>query len=132
MDIYPALVREKGIRLFCLNYIIITNSSRIVKGVEKLFLCRGFEKIRVNIAVSGGNNRSEGRKCRNNKEEKDMKVTVERDGCIGCGVCAEMCPEVFRIADDGLSEVYGDVTAANSDSVLSAAQSCPVEVIKVD
>lgn len=61
-----------------------------------------------------------------------MKVTVDRDGCIGCGVCAEECPEVFRIADDGLSEVCGEVTAENSDSVISAAKSCPVEVIAVD
>lgn len=102
------------------------------RGLKNFFFAAALKKICVNIAASGGNNRAEGRKRRNNKEEKDMKVTVERDGCIGCGVCAEMCPEVFRIADDGLSEVYGDVTAANSDSVLSAAQSCPVEVIKVD
>lgn len=86
----------------------------------------------MNIAPRYGNNRADGRKCRDNKEEKSMKVTVDRDGCIGCGVCAEECPEVFRIADDGLSEVCGEVTAENSDSVISAAKSCPVEVIKVD
>ena len=86
----------------------------------------------MNIGAVNGNNRAEGRKCRNNKEEKVMKVVVDRDGCIGCGVCAEECPEVFRIADDGLSEVCGEVTAENSDSVISAAKSCPVEVIMVD
>ncbi|MBE0601819.1 MAG: ferredoxin, partial [Firmicutes bacterium] len=35
-----------------------------------------------------------------------MKATIDRDGCIGCGVCADTCPEVFRMADDGLAEVY--------------------------
>ena len=36
-----------------------------------------------------------------------MKVNIDREGCIGCGLCVEICPEVFRIADgDGLSETY--------------------------
>lgn len=33
-----------------------------------------------------------------------MKATVDRNGCIGCGLCAEICPDVFDIADDGLAE----------------------------
>lgn len=40
-----------------------------------------------------------------------MKVWIDRDGCISCGLCATTCPEAFRMADDGLAEVYGDVTA---------------------
>jgi ferredoxin len=34
-----------------------------------------------------------------------MKATLDRDGCISCGLCAETCPEVFRMADDGVAEV---------------------------
>ncbi|MCH5205148.1 MAG: ferredoxin [Oscillospiraceae bacterium] len=60
-----------------------------------------------------------------------MKVVVDRDGCIGCGVCAEVCPQVFRIADDGLSEVIAKPDG-NEDAVREAAESCPVEVIHVD
>ena len=32
-----------------------------------------------------------------------MKATVDRNGCIGCGLCADM-PDVFDIADDGLAQ----------------------------
>ena len=35
-----------------------------------------------------------------------MKVFIDRSGCISCGLCAETCPEVFHMADDGLAEVY--------------------------
>ncbi len=60
-----------------------------------------------------------------------MKVMVDREGCIGCGVCAEICPEVFHIADDGLSEVTAEPDG-KEDAVKEAAQSCPVEVIHIE
>ena len=37
-----------------------------------------------------------------------MKAHIDRDGCIGCGLCEEICPEVFHLADDGLAEVIAD------------------------
>lgn len=60
-----------------------------------------------------------------------MNVEIDRDGCIGCGVCADICPDVFRIADDGLSEVIAKPEGFE-DAVKEAAESCPVEVIHVD
>ncbi len=60
-----------------------------------------------------------------------MKVTVDREGCIGCGVCADICPEVFHIADDGLSEVIAKPDG-NEEKVEEAAGSCPVEVIHTE
>ena len=61
-----------------------------------------------------------------------MKATIDRDGCIGCGLCAESCPEVFRMADDGLAEVCGEVTEANEGLAREAAEGCPVSVITVE
>lgn len=58
-----------------------------------------------------------------------MTVTIDREGCIGCGLCAEICPEVFRIAEDGLAEAYEGPTETTADAVAEAAASCPVEVI---
>ena len=34
-----------------------------------------------------------------------MKPHVDEDLCIGCAACEDLCPEVFRIEDDGLSHV---------------------------
>jgi len=62
-----------------------------------------------------------------------MKATIDRDGCIGCGVCAETCPEVFRMAEDGLAEAYTEkVPEEVLDSATEARDSCPVSVISLE
>ena len=33
-----------------------------------------------------------------------MHYHVNEDVCIGCGLCAETCPEVFSLRDDGYAE----------------------------
>lgn len=60
-----------------------------------------------------------------------MKAIIDRSGCIGCGLCAEICPDVFRMADDGLAEVYAEPTNETIDTANEAAESCPVEVITI-
>ena len=61
-----------------------------------------------------------------------MKAFVDQSGCIGCGLCADTCPEVFRMNDEGLAEAYADVTDANRDTAQEARDSCPVSVITVE
>jgi ferredoxin len=34
-----------------------------------------------------------------------VKVKVDQDLCIGCGLCESLCPEVFRLSAEGKSEV---------------------------
>lgn len=59
-------------------------------------------------------------------------TTIDRTGCIGCGLCAGTCPEVFRMADDGLAEVYQQPTPATLPAAKEAEQNCPAGVIKVE
>ncbi|RPF42336.1 ferredoxin [Hydrogenoanaerobacterium saccharovorans] len=62
-----------------------------------------------------------------------MKAMIDRDGCIGCGLCADTCPEVFQMADDGLAEVYvAEVPEEVEDSAVEAQEGCPVSVITVE
>lgn len=62
-----------------------------------------------------------------------MKANIDRDGCISCGLCVETCPKVFRMADDGIAEVYVDVVPTDTEAdALEAQDSCPVSVITVE
>lgn len=62
-----------------------------------------------------------------------MRAWIDRDGCISCGLCADTCPEAFRIADDGLAEVYvEEIPEDSEDMAQEAADGCPVSVIHVE
>jgi len=62
-----------------------------------------------------------------------MKATIDREGCIACGLCAATCPEVFRMGEDGPAEVYVDtVPESAEDSAVEAQEGCPVSVITVE
>jgi ferredoxin len=61
-----------------------------------------------------------------------MKVTIDRSGCIGCGLCAETCPEVFRMNEDGKAETYAQPDENNKNTTAEAAENCPVSVIKAE
>lgn len=56
------------------------------------------------------------------------KVWIE-EGCTSCGLCEEICPEVFKLED--VATVIKGVNLANyEDKIKEAAESCPVEVIR--
>ncbi len=61
-----------------------------------------------------------------------MKVEIFQEDCIGCGLCAETCPEVFRLNDDDIAEVHGDVTEDLEETVAEARDNCPVDVITTE
>ena len=62
-----------------------------------------------------------------------MKASIDRDGCIGCELCAEICPDVFRMDDEGLAEAYvNPIPEDAEESAQEAADNCPVSVITVE
>jgi ferredoxin len=61
-----------------------------------------------------------------------MKAFVDKDGCISCGLCTEISPEVFRMGADGKAEAYTDKVPEDAkESAVEAQESCPVSVIEV-
>lgn len=49
--------------------------------------------------------------------------------CIGCGLCVSICPEVFEIGDNGLSQVIHEVSESLERTASQARESCPVNAI---
>ncbi|OKY78269.1 MAG: Ferredoxin [Candidatus Methanohalarchaeum thermophilum] len=69
-----------------------------------------------------------------------VKVKINQTECITCGVCEDVCPEVFKVEETskiveeyrvGGEDSEGDVPS-DIDCVQNAATQCPVSVIMVD
>jgi len=55
------------------------------------------------------------------------KVKIGKD-CTSCGMCEEICPEVFEMDDIAIVKEGAD-HAANEYGIKEAADSCPVKTI---
>ena len=56
-------------------------------------------------------------------------IKVDKDKCIGCGLCAGICPGAFVIDQDGKSEASSQEISA---CVRQAQSACPVEAIIIE
>ena len=56
------------------------------------------------------------------------KPYVEQEECTGCGLCEDICPEVFQLNEDSVSEVH-DPEWAPGVEVQEVVEMCPVECI---
>jgi len=56
------------------------------------------------------------------------RAYVEQDICIGCHLCVNTAPGVFRMADDNLAEVY-DPEGESEATIQEAMDACPVNCI---
>ena len=60
-----------------------------------------------------------------------MKIpVVDYDACEGCGTCEAMCPEVFKVKDDGKAYVI-NAQGCKECACQDAADACPIECIKM-
>ena len=57
-----------------------------------------------------------------------MAISVNKDICIGCGTCSSLCPNGFKITDDGKSE---PISQEDTECAKKAAESCPTQAISV-
>ncbi len=56
-----------------------------------------------------------------------VKVTVNKDACIGCGLCVGSYPETFEFDEEGKATVIADMDEAVVDEAIS---NCPAGAIE--
>jgi ferredoxin len=61
-------------------------------------------------------------------EAHELKVAVDRDTCIGNGVCVALAPHAFAL-DEQMKAIVLDPAKESYESLLTAAESCPVQAI---
>lgn len=61
-----------------------------------------------------------------------MKALVNKDECIGCALCEDICPAVFKMGDDSVAVVIGsDIAEKDLDTAKDAESQCPTSAISI-
>lgn len=61
-----------------------------------------------------------------------MRTKIDPDICIGCTLCVQTCPEVFRMEGDK-AVVYVEVVSAEvEDKCRQTKDDCPVNAITIE
>lgn len=56
------------------------------------------------------------------------KVWIE-EGCTSCGMCEDVCPNVFEMPDEAVVK-EGVNFEENAAGIKEASESCPMQIIK--
>ena len=60
-----------------------------------------------------------------------MKIKVNQENCIGCGLCVSSAEDLFEFNDEGISVVKVDtVPEDKQDEAKEAIENCPVAAIE--
>ena len=61
-----------------------------------------------------------------------LRVTVDRGRCCGYGLCAQVCPQVYKLDADGLVFLESDMVPEGlEEEAREGAAACPAEAIVV-
>lgn len=62
-----------------------------------------------------------------------LLVKVDRSRCCGYGLCAQLCPEVYKLDENGLVYVESEVVPAGiEEEAREGAAACPAEALAIE
>lgn len=65
-------------------------------------------------------------------EKTRYKIEYDREGCIGAAACVAVCPENWRLEEDGKAGFNkGGLKESEFEINMEAARVCPVNVIHI-
>jgi ferredoxin len=63
---------------------------------------------------------------------KTYKITADIPNCCGYGICATLCPEIYKLDDNGIVYLAADeVSGELAEAAIEGAESCPAQVLVV-
>ncbi len=60
-----------------------------------------------------------------------MKVKIEAEDCIGCGLCTQICSDVFEMAEDKAIVLQETVPEGKEEDIKDSVESCPTDAILI-
>jgi len=60
-----------------------------------------------------------------------VKIITDRETCIGAASCVGIAPDVFQLDDEFKVRVV-DPEGADEDTLIQAAEACPVQAIRLE
>jgi ferredoxin len=60
------------------------------------------------------------------------RVSIDKDECIGCGSCEDICPEVFRLNEETEKSEVIKPEGGPEDLIEQAMAECPMSCIYWD
>ncbi len=60
------------------------------------------------------------------------KIELDKFHCKGCGACAEVAPNIFKMDDTGEKAEVLDSDASDLEAVELAAAMCPTNCIEIE
>ena len=62
-----------------------------------------------------------------------LRVVADRSKCCGYGLCAQVCPEIYHLDENGLVVLAADtVPEGLEESAREGAAACPAEAIVIE
>jgi ferredoxin len=61
-------------------------------------------------------------------EEHNLTVAVDRDSCVGNGICVALASRAFAL-DETMKATVVDPARESYEALIAAAESCPVQAI---
>lgn len=65
-------------------------------------------------------------------DQGKFKVVINKPACCGYGVCAEICPDVYKLDENGMVYVENEIVPEDMVALAKeGADSCPQSALKV-
>ena len=60
-----------------------------------------------------------------------MKMTVDKNACIGCGACVGTCDKVCGFEDNYAEVIVDEIPEDLKEDAMDALEGCPVDAISI-